>query len=222
MGSKFLAEEATRLLLAVAAGDPDAAKEYDELLFEHLVAHVVQRGGLLAANAARLVPTGQISLPFADAHDLEELAHDVAVHALERSRRTASRFDPTRGSGAAWAFQAAALSYVDVVRQRTGSRRRYQELPVETEDLIAACDAVNFEPGPAMRYEQQEALDRALRNLEPLERKVLLLQKQYGYSYAELAQMLLGDVAATKTIDKLLQSALKKVRKADKEYRSKG
>lgn len=220
MTSKDLAAAATRLLLAVAAGEPAAAKEYDELLFEHLVTHVVRRGNLMAADAMRLARIDQAPVPFVNPRDLDEIAHDVAVHALERARRSADRFDPTRGDGAAWAYRAAALSFLDVIRARTGARRSHQEIPVDCEDLVRECDAVSQDPGPAMRYELQEALDRALRDLEPLERKVLLLKKQFGYSYRELAHMLLGDAGATKAIDKLLQNALRKLRKADKEYRN--
>lgn len=216
----LLASEGTRLLLAVAGGVPGAADEYDALLFELLVAHVRRRGHLLVADASRLTGTDQMGVPFVDAPDLDEVAHDVAVHALARARRTAYQFQPGRGDGASWAFRAASYSYVDIVRERAGSRRRLKQIPTDRDELVDACDAVQQEQDPAVRYETQEALDRALAALDPTEAKALLLRKRYGYSYPEIAQLLYGDAGAAAEADRVVHGALRKLRKADRRFRA--
>lgn len=96
-----LAQEATRLLLLVAAGEEDAGRAYDELLFEPLLEHVTQRGHVLVSVASRLTGTDQVGVPFVSPADMDEVAHDVAVEALRSARRSADRFQPGRGSGAA-------------------------------------------------------------------------------------------------------------------------
>ena len=214
-----LAQEATRLLLLVKAGNAEAADAYDELLYGPLVEHVVRRGHLLVSDASRLTGTDQLGVPFVGLADMDEVAHDVAVEALRSARRTAGRFQPGRGNGAAWAFRAAAIAYVDVVRARAGSRRKLQQVPTEDDALVAACDAAAQDPGPAVRYEQQEALDRALSELSPDERKAVLMHKQYGYSYAEIARLLLGDAHAARDVDRLLNGALRKLRRAERRWR---
>lgn len=106
-----------------------------------------------------------------------------------------------------------------MVRARAGSRRTLQQVPTDGEALVAACDTREQDPGPAVRYEQQEALDRALARLEPAERKAVLLSKQYGYSYAEIAALLLGDPHAVREADRLLNGALRKIRRAERSWR---
>ena len=55
-----------------------------------------------------------------------------------------------RGDGAAWAFRAASFAYVDVVRTRSGSRRKLQQVPTDHDELVAACDATAQDAGPAV------------------------------------------------------------------------
>lgn len=162
MKAADLAQEATRLLLLVKAEDEQAAEAYDRLLYEPLLEHVARRGHLLVSKASRLTGTDQMGVPFVGPADLEEVAHDVAVEALRAARRNVHQFQPGRGDGAAWAFRAASFAYVDVVRTRSGSRRKLQQVPTDHDELVAACDATAQDAGPAVRYEMQEALDRAV------------------------------------------------------------
>lgn len=219
MKAAELAQEATRLLLLVRAGDEQAVEAYDRLLYEPLLEHVARRGHLLVSDASRLTGTDQIGVPFVGLADLEEVAHDVAVEALRAARQSVHQFQPGRGDGAAWAFRAASFAYVDVVRTRSGSRRKLQQVPTDQDELVAACDASAQDAGPDVRYEMQEALDRALSALEQDERKALLLKKQFGFGYAEIAQMLYDDRHAARRVDQLVNGALRKIRRAEKRYR---
>lgn len=59
----------------------------------------------------------------------------------------------------------------------------------------------------------------ALSALESDERKALLLKKQFGFGYADIAQMLYDDRHAARRVDTLISGALRKIRRAEKRYR---
>lgn len=112
-----LAAHATALLRAHANGDASAGGAFDELVFPFLAAYVRRRADWLAADASRLVGQASVTVPTVPAGDLDAVASDVTVDALERARRTSARFDPDRGDALTWVVGAAALSWVDVVRR---------------------------------------------------------------------------------------------------------
>lgn len=183
-----IASRATLLLRAIAAGVPGAAQDYDTLLYPLIYSAVKQRGRLLASRAARLTATDGIPVPAVPACDVDWIANDVAVQALERARASAQRFDPARGDGLMWALRAASFSYVDVVRATYGARRGLAIVPTEDQQLIEAADRVVSAPDPAVITEQRAALDAALAALTDQERFVVLATMHYGLSYAETAQ----------------------------------
>ncbi len=217
--SSEIAQRATTLLLAVATGAPDAATEYDTLLYPLVFAEVKRRGRLLVVEAAQLTGTDAMSVPYVPDSDVEWIANDVAVHALERARASARRFDPTRGDGATWALRAAAFSYVDTVRATYGARRRMTLVPTEDEELVRTIDQNRTAPDPADIVEQRAALDAALAALKPDERFVVLATMHYGLSYSETAQLLFGDPKQVRRVDRLRQSARLALRAAEKAWR---
>ena len=211
---------ATQLLLAVAARRSGSAEAYDTLLYPVVFTAVKKRGRLLVRQAAQMTGTGGLPVPFVPDCDLEWVAHDVAVHALDRARATAARFDPARGDGATWALRQAAFSYVDVVRTSYGGRRAMTVVPTEDEQLAAAAHRTHAVADPAVLVEQRAALDAALASLPQAERFVVLATMHQGLTYAETAELLLGDANQVRRVDKLLQSARRRLTVAEQAWRA--
>src|SRR6476661_171582 len=67
-------------------------------------------------------------------------SEEVAQEVLLEIWRTASRFDPARGSGAAWALTIAHRRAVDRVRTENASSRREQKA---APDLVAEDDVAD-------------------------------------------------------------------------------
>jgi DNA-directed RNA polymerase specialized sigma24 family protein len=215
-----IASRATLLLRAVAAGVPGAAQDYDTLLYPLIYSMVKQRGRLLASRAARLTGTDGIPVPAVPACDVDWIANDVAVQALERARAAAHRFDPARGDGLMWAMRAASFCYVDVVRATYGTRRGLAIVPTEDQHLIEAADSADRAPAPAVIVEQRAALDAALAALTDQERFIVLATVHYGLSYSETAQLLFDDAGQVRRVDRLRQSARQALAKAEQQWRA--
>lgn len=215
-----IATRASLLLRAIAAGVPGAAQDYDALLYPLVYSMVKQRGHRLAARAAGLTGTDVMAVPVVPACDADLIANDVAVHALERARSTARRFDQARGDGVTWALRAAAFSYVDVVRATYGTRRALTIVPTEDDQLTKAADAAHVTPDPAIIVEQRATLDAALAALTREERFVVLATMHLGLSYAETAQQLFGDPNQVRRVDRLRQSARRALNDAELRWRA--
>ena len=113
----------------------------------------------------------------------EEIAQEVLLEIW----RTASRFDPERGSAAAWSLTIAHRRAVDRVRsENAGSRREQKAAP----DLSSADDDVA--EVVASRLDQQR-VRRCLGGLTDLQRESIQLAYYGGYTYPQVAQLL--DVA---------------------------
>jgi RNA polymerase sigma factor (sigma-70 family) len=204
-----LAEQATRLLLSVADGDTAAAREYDALLFDFLRTTARRRGRFLAADALKGYGAGQAApVRVAPGTDLDEAASVAAQIALTRARASALRFDRTKSDGASWALGNLGHAYRDALRDLGRSRRLLVEIPADEATLsVHAAPARD----PAMAAEEQDLLDRALAELTDDERYVVVAQAHYGLTYAEIALYRWKDATATKKVDRLLQSAKRKL-----------
>lgn len=211
-----LAERATWLLSAVARGDSEAASQYDALLFGFLKDTALRRGRALAGEAAARAGVEIGSGGFVPASELEEITTVAAEIALRRARASALRFDPERGDGASWALGALGHAYRDAVREVRRSRRGLVEEP--TEDAALGAHAALVDADPYVQVEVRDALDRALGRLQANERFAILAFLQYGMSYAEISLYLFGDETETKGVDRLLQSAREKLRRAHAEW----
>lgn len=119
----------------------------------------------------------------------EEIAQEVLLEIW----RTASRFDPARGSAAAWSLTIAHRRAVDRVRsENAGSRRELKVAP----DLSGADeDVVEV---VAARLDQQR-VRRCLGGLTDLQRESIKLAYYGGYSYPEVAQLLGVALGTVKT-----------------------
>ncbi len=119
----------------------------------------------------------------------EEIAQEVLLEIW----RTASRFDPARGSAAAWALTIAHRRAVDRVRsENAGSRREQQAAP----DLSGADDDVA--EVVAARLDQQR-VRRCLGGLTDLQRESIQLAYYGGYTYPQVAQLLGVALGTVKT-----------------------
>lgn len=211
------AERATELLVRIAReDDPALARAYDELLFTELYSVVRRRGVTLAMRPGETAIKG-VWLPRIQPGDLDAIAMDATVGALQRARRSAARFDPERGDGASWALGAAGFAYVDAVRDFYLVRRKGEEVQLETAELGELSQQL---PGqdPEQVFETRAALLHALERLSADERFVILAQAQYGMSYAEIAQYRFGGPLETKKVDRLLQSARLKLEEAERAW----
>lgn len=120
-------------------------------------------------------------------------AEEVAQEVLLEVWRAASRFDPARGSAAAWSLTIAHRRAVDRVRsENAGSRRELKVAP----DLSGADeDVVEV---VAARLDQQR-VRRCLGGLTDLQRESIKLAYYGGYSYPEVAQLLGVALGTVKT-----------------------
>jgi DNA-directed RNA polymerase specialized sigma24 family protein len=212
------AERATALLVRMASDpDPALASAYDELLFEPLYRVIRQRGTSLAMQAAKRIGP-DVTVPAVQPGDLDAIAIETTVSALERARSSAGRFVAERGDGASWALGAAGTAYIDVVRDFYGVRRKLQAVPVDPQSLTKVADTHRTAVSPEQVVETRAALEAALSRLTPEERYVVLARKQFGLSYAEIATYLFGQPDATRRVDNLWQSARRKLTAAERAW----
>ena len=213
-----MATRASALLLAVAAGRPGASTALATELYTVLFAAARQRaravGGRIRAG------TDGIALPPVPPADWDSVAHDVTVHALNRLVANARRFDPDRGDGLMWALRQVNSSYVDVVRDTYQLRRALRVVPTDDEQLIPVAEAHRPGPDTAALVEARQQLDAALAALTLEERQVTLALSHYGYSYAETADLVFGDAAATGRVDRVRRSAKRKLALAEVRWRA--
>jgi RNA polymerase sigma-70 factor (ECF subfamily) len=109
----------------------------------------------------------------------EEIAQEVLLEIW----RTASRFDPAKGSPAAWALTIAHRRAVDRVRSETASSRREEKAAVEhgsPDDDVAEVVAAALD-GQRVR--------RCLDGLTELQRESITLAYYGGYSYPQVARL---------------------------------
>ncbi|MDA8321484.1 MAG: ECF RNA polymerase sigma factor SigK [Actinomycetota bacterium] len=148
-----------RLLRLVARGDEGAFEQiYDRL-----------------AGAAY----GLIRRVVRDPAQAEEVTQEVMLEVW----RTASRFDPDRGSAATWVLTIAHRRAIDRVRSTTASVAREQRV-AEVEapaDFVADVVEANLE---------RERVRRCLDGLTPLQRESITLAYYGGYSYPQVAGLL--------------------------------
>ena len=121
-------------------------------------------------------------------------AEEVAQEVLIEIWRTASRFDPERGSARAWALTMAHARAVDRVRSVDASARREAraaELMVESpfDQVVEAVEA---------RLDR-ERVRRCLEGLTELQRQSVTLAYYGGYTYSQVAHLLSSPLGTVKT-----------------------
>jgi RNA polymerase sigma-70 factor, ECF subfamily len=120
-------------------------------------------------------------------------SEEVAQEVLLEVWRTASRFDPARGSAAAWALTMAHRRAVDRVRsENAGSRREQKVAP----DLLR--DGEDVAEVVAATLDGQR-VRRCLDGLTVLQRESIELAYYGGYTYPQVAQLLGAALGTVKT-----------------------
>ncbi len=118
-------------------------------------------------------------------------SEEVAQEVLLEIWRTASRFDPARGSAAAWALTIAHRRAVDRVRSETASARREQKAaPDIAPDDVAEVVAATLD---------HQRVRRCLDGLTELQRESIRLAYYSGYTYPQVAQLLGVALGTVKT-----------------------
>jgi RNA polymerase sigma-70 factor (ECF subfamily) len=119
-------------------------------------------------------------------------SEEVAQEVLLEIWRTASRFDPARGSAAAWALTIAHRRAVDRVRSETaGSRREQKAAPaLAHDDDVAEVVAATLD---------HQRVRRCLGGLTELQRESIKLAYYGGYTYPQVAKLLGVALGTVKT-----------------------
>jgi RNA polymerase sigma-70 factor, ECF subfamily len=119
-------------------------------------------------------------------------SEEVAQEVLLEVWRSASRFDPARGSAAAWALTIAHRRAVDRVRSETaGSRREQKAAPaLAHDDDVAEVVAATLD---------HQRVRRCLGGLTELQRESIKLAYYGGYTYPQVAQLLGVALGTVKT-----------------------
>jgi RNA polymerase sigma-70 factor (ECF subfamily) len=119
-------------------------------------------------------------------------SEEVAQEVLLEIWRTASRFDPARGSGAAWALTIAHRRAVDRVRTENASSRREQKA---ASDVVAEEDVADVVTNSL----EHQRVRRCMDGLTELQRESIKLAYYNGYSYPEVAKLLGVALGTVKT-----------------------
>jgi RNA polymerase sigma-70 factor (ECF subfamily) len=156
------------LLLSTAHGD--------ERAFERLYDAVAPRVFGLIRRIVR------------DPAQAEEVTQEVLVEVW----RSATRFDPDRGSATSWIFTIAHRRAVDRVRsEQAGTDRMRRVATAETpyDDVVEEATA----------HLEQQQVRRCLKGLTEMQREAITMAYYGGYTYREVADMLKVGLPAIKT-----------------------
>jgi len=154
------ARDLAQVLVQVARGDHEAY----EIVYDELAGPVY----------------GMIRQVLRDPTQSEEVTQEVLLEIW----RTASRYDPGKGSPAAWALTIAHRRAIDRVRSETACARREQQTAFDTSSTAdAVADAVETSL-------DQQRVRRCLGALTTLQRESVTLAYYGGYTYPQVAALL--------------------------------
>jgi RNA polymerase sigma-70 factor, ECF subfamily len=119
-------------------------------------------------------------------------SEEVAQEVLLEVWRTASRFDPDRGSAAAWALTIAHRRAVDRVRAENACARREQKAAAEPAPDGDVAEVV----AAALEHQRVRCCLDALTDLQ---RESIKLAYYHGYTYPQVATLLGVALGTVKT-----------------------
>jgi RNA polymerase sigma-70 factor (ECF subfamily) len=131
---------------------------------------------------------GLIRKVLRDPAQSEEVAQEVMLEVW----RTASRFDPGRGSATAWVLTIAHRRAVDRVRAETAAAERERVVPLGPTAAEGVAESVE-----SSLYAEQ--VRRCLAGLTDLQRESITLAYYSGYTYPQVAAALKVGLATVKS-----------------------
>ena len=133
---------------------------------------------------------GVIRRVLRDPAQSEEVAQEVLVEVW----RTATRFDPDKGSASTWVMTMAHRRAIDRVRSAQAAHDREER--VAHRDHVPAFDEVAEQVETRL---EQEQVRRCLSNLTELQRESVTLAYYGGYTYREVGELLEVPLGTVKT-----------------------
>jgi RNA polymerase sigma-70 factor (ECF subfamily) len=133
---------------------------------------------------------GVIRRVLRDPSQSEEVAQEVLVEVW----RTATRFDPDRGSATTWIMTMAHRRAIDRVRSEQASRDRDER--IGRRDRVRPFDEVSETVEANLEHQE---VRQALDHLTDLQREAVELAYYGGYTYREVAELLDAPLGTVKT-----------------------
>jgi len=140
-------------------------------------------------------------------------AEEVVADAFAQVWRSASGFDPARGSVAAWIATIARTRALDLVRSRKRRARVLEEAAVVTDEgetLVLAPSLETADRGAELT-ETSAIVRRSLADLPAPQRRVIELAYFGGLSQSEIATQLSEPLGTVKT---RMRAGMEKLRQA--------